>query len=165
MRKFLFVVLLGIVAAASALVVDADARDKVIAGIARASAPVEARPKIQPQLLFLVRSTLGALADANRTGNYSVFRDLAAPAFQAKHSAADLALIFTDARRRPMDLAPALMLEPEAFEATRPAAEQLQLTGGFASGTERVTFRLLFAGVGGHWRLADIGLGVDAAQR
>ncbi len=165
MRKFLFIILLGIVAAASALVVDADARDKVIAGITRVSAPTETKPKIPPQQVFLVRTSLSALADANRSGNYSVFRDLAAPSFQTKHSAADLALIFTDARRRPINLGPVLMLEPTTLDATRPTAEQLLLTGAFISGSDRIAFRLLYEGIGGHWRLADVGIAVDLEKR
>ncbi len=165
MRKFVSALLLAIVAATSAAVVDADARDKVIAGITRVAATVEAKPKAPPQHVYLVRTTLSALADANRTGNYSVFRDLAAPVFQAKHSAADLAAIFTDARRRPIDLAPALMFDPDQFEATRPTAEHLRLSGSLAGGAERVTFRLLYTSVGGHWRLADVAIGVDTETR
>ena len=55
------------------------------------------------QALYLIRSTLLTLNDANRTGNYTVLRDLASPDFQAKNSAADLSEIFTDLRRRHFD--------------------------------------------------------------
>ena len=41
------------------------------------------------QALYLIRSTLLTLNDANRSGNYTVLRDLAAPGFQARNSAAD----------------------------------------------------------------------------
>ncbi|XUJ36695.1 hypothetical protein ACQ5SK_19580 [Bradyrhizobium japonicum] len=47
------------------------------------------------QALYLIRSTLLSLNDANRTGNYTVLRDLAAPDFQARNAAADLGLNFS----------------------------------------------------------------------
>jgi len=37
-------------------------------------------------VLILVRSTLLALDHANKSGNYTVLRDIAAPAFQVKHT-------------------------------------------------------------------------------
>src|SRR5215471_18415075 len=56
------------------------------------------------QAIYLVRSTLMTLNDADRSGNYTVFRDLAAPEFQNRNSAADLAQSFGDLRRRKFDL-------------------------------------------------------------
>ena len=56
------------------------------------------------QALYLIRSTLLSLNDANRTGNYTVLRDLAAPDFQARNTAADLAQVFGDLRHRNFDL-------------------------------------------------------------
>jgi hypothetical protein len=41
------------------------------------------------QALYLIRSTLLTLNDANRSGNYTVLRDLATPDFQARNTAAD----------------------------------------------------------------------------
>ena len=166
MRRSIFISMFVITAAASAAVVDAVAGDPVIAGLARrASAPIAAapaKPRFPPQHLYLVRSTLATLADANRTGNYSVLRDTAAPAFQAKHTPADLAAVFAEARKRPIDLAPAVMLEPETFEATRPTGELLQLAGTFVSGGDRIAFRLVYAAIGGHWRLTDVAIGAEA---
>ena len=52
------------------------------------------------QALYLIQSTLLTLNDANRSGNYTVLRNLAAPDLQARNTAADLALIFSDLRRR-----------------------------------------------------------------
>lgn len=57
-------------------------------------------PVTTEQALYLIRSTLLTLNDANRSGNYTVLRDLAAPDFQARNTAADLSLSFTDLRRR-----------------------------------------------------------------
>jgi hypothetical protein len=69
---------------------------------APAAVPEPALPAIE-QVLYLIRSTLLALNDANRSGNYSVLRDLAAPDFQAHNTSADLAQIFADLRRRNFD--------------------------------------------------------------
>jgi len=52
------------------------------------------------QAVYLVRSALLTLNDANRSGNYTVLRDLASPDFQAKNTAADLTQSFADLRRR-----------------------------------------------------------------
>ncbi len=52
------------------------------------------------QALYLIRSTLITLNDANRSGNYTVLRDLASPEFQGNNTAADLSQIFADLRKR-----------------------------------------------------------------
>lgn len=67
----------------------------------------------QEQALYLVRSALITLNDANRSGNYTVLRDLAAPGFQARNSAADLAQSFSDLRSRKFDLFAAALLVPQ----------------------------------------------------
>src|SRR5882672_4896985 len=74
------------------------------AAYAQQNTPQEKQGAIQPvssnQALYLVRSTLLTLNDANHSGNYTVLHDLAAPDFQARNSAADLAQSFADLRRR-----------------------------------------------------------------
>ncbi len=65
------------------------------------------------QALYLVRSTLLTLNDANRSGNYTVLHDLAAPAFQARNTASDLAQIFADLRRRNFDLFSVALIAPQ----------------------------------------------------
>src|SRR5882724_9070208 len=87
---------------------------------AQAQAPKQQQPapKQQPQqqppapkpaqidrngVLILIRSTLLALDQANKTGNYTVLRDLGSPDFQA-NSAAQLAEIFVQQRRDNVDL-------------------------------------------------------------
>ena len=47
---------------------------------------------------ILIRRTLLTLNDANLTGNYTVFRDRAAPSFQSANNAAKLSEIFTKLR-------------------------------------------------------------------
>jgi hypothetical protein len=65
------------------------------------------------QALYLVRSTLLTINDANRSGNYTVLRDLAAPDFQARNTNADLGQIFSDLRHRNFDLYGAALLAPQ----------------------------------------------------
>jgi hypothetical protein len=66
----------------------------------KSAAQQQTMPVSTEQALYLVRSTLLTLNDANLSGNYSVLRDLAAPDFQARNTAADLAQTFSDLRRR-----------------------------------------------------------------
>jgi len=88
----------------------------VLAGVASAQTnshqPSRHRlsPSIPARRFTWVRSTLLTLNDANHSGNYTVLHDLAAPDFQAKNSAADLAQSFADLRRRNFDLFAAALL-------------------------------------------------------
>jgi hypothetical protein len=116
------------------------------------------------QALYLIRSTLLTLNDANRSGNYSVLRDLAAPDFQARYTAADLAQIFSDLRRRKFDLHGAALLAPK-FSAI-PALDQngmLRLTGFFQTHPQQTNFDLLFQLVAGEWRLDGISIATPEA--
>jgi hypothetical protein len=81
-----------------------------------ASAPASPQQQMSvstEQALYLIRSTLLTLNDANRSGNYTVLRDLAAPDFQARNTAADLAQSFSDLRRRNFDLYAAALFPPQ----------------------------------------------------
>src|SRR5262245_30879256 len=116
------------------------------------------------QELYLVRSTLLTLNDANRSGNYTVLRDLAAPDFQAKNTAADLAQSFADLRRRGFDLFACALL-PAQFT-PQPAMDsngRLRLTGFFATRPLRITFDLTFQVVNGQWRLFAIAVATPEA--
>jgi hypothetical protein len=133
---------------------------------AQQKAPVPAAAPVQPSLpvtleqaLYLIRSTLLTLNDANRTGNYTVLRDLAAPDFQARNTAADLALNFLDLRRRNFDLYGAALLAPQFTEA--PALDQrgmLRLAGYIATQPQQIKFDLVFQITAGQWRLFGIGV-------
>jgi hypothetical protein len=127
-----------------------------------APAPPATAPKSNPsisltQALYLIRSTLLTLNDANRSGNYSVLRDLAAPGFQQKNSAADLALIFSDLRRRNFDLFAVALAAPQLAAApARDHQGMLRLTGLFPTRPQQINFDLLFQDVAGQWRLFGI---------
>jgi hypothetical protein len=109
------------------------------------------------QALYLIRSTLLTLNDANRTGNYTVLRDLASPDFQSKNTAADLSDSFADLRRRHFDLFSVALAAPQL--AAAPALDgngMLRLTGFFPTRPQQINFDLLFQNVAGQWRLFGI---------
>jgi hypothetical protein len=116
------------------------------------------------QALYLVRYILLAVNDANRSGNYTVLRDLAAPDFQAKNSPADLAQIFSDLRRRNFDLFAVAILEPQ-FTAppSVDAAGKAHLTGFFPTRPLRISFDLTFEAVAGQWRLFAVSIATPNA--
>ena len=126
--------------------------------------PAESKPQGQPNLpvnldqaLYLIRATLLTLNDANRSGNYTVLRDLAAPGFQTKNSAADLSLIFADLRRRHIDLYAAALMAPQL--SSPPSLDNnrmLRLTGFFPTQPLRINFDLLFQNIDQSWRLFGI---------
>jgi len=108
-------------------------------------------------LLILLKSTLIALDQANKTGNYSVLRDLAAPGFAAANNPARLTEIFANLRRDKVDLAGVLMLEPQLT--VMPEITQngmMHFAGFFPSAPQQLNFELLYAPVEGQWRLFGI---------
>jgi hypothetical protein len=109
------------------------------------------------QSLYLIRSTLLALNDANRTGNYTVLRDLASPDFQARNSAADLSDSFSDLRRRHFDLFSVALAAPQLSAV--PALDNngmLRLVGIFPTRPSQINFDLLFQNTGKQWQLFGI---------
>jgi hypothetical protein len=116
------------------------------------------------QALYLIRSTLLTLNDANRSGNYTVLRDLAAPDFQARNTAADLAQIFTDLRRRNFDLYGAALLAPQLTAV--PALDQsgmLHLGGYVPTRPQQINFDLVFQVFNNQWRLYGISIATPEA--
>ncbi len=116
------------------------------------------------QALYLVRSTLLTLNDANHSGNYTVLHDLAAPDFQARNSAADLAQSFADLRRRNFDLFAAALLPPQfSAEPSLDANGKMRLIGFFPTRPLQISFDLTFQSVGGQWRLFGIAVATPEA--
>jgi hypothetical protein len=117
-------------------------------------------------VLILVRSTLLALDHANKTGNYTVLRDLGSPQFQS-NSDARLGEIFAQLRRDRLDLAGVADLDPQLT--LMPQIEpggMMHMRGFFPSAPTQVNFELLFAPVSGQWRLfgLSVGLGSSAPE-
>ena len=114
-------------------------------------------------LLILIRATLIALNQANVTGNYTVLRDLGAPAFKENNSADKLAQVFASIRQRKLDLTLVLLVQPKLYR--KPVITPkglLRITGFFPTDREPINFDLLFQAVEGRWRL--FGISADAAS-
>jgi hypothetical protein len=128
------------------------------------SAQQQNMPVSIEQALYLIRSTLLTLNDANRSGNYTVLRDLAAPDFQARNTAAELAQSFSDLRRRNFDLYGAALLAPQLTAV--PAVDEkgmLRLTGYIPTRPLQINFDLLFQVVAAQWRLYGIAVATPEA--
>lgn len=111
-------------------------------------------------VLMLIRSTLLALDHANRTGNYTVLRELGAPGFQV-NTAARLAEIFAKQRSDKIDLSGVAVIDPQL--SLLPQIEPsglLHMAGFFPSVPSQVNFELLFAPVEGQWRVFGVSLSV-----
>lgn len=112
-------------------------------------------------VLLLVRSTILALDQANKTGNYTVLRDLGSPAFQAANTAARLSEIFANLRGQNVDLSGVAVLEPQLTVAPVFAANgMMRMAGYFPSVAQQVNFEFLFAPTAGQWRLFGIAVGL-----
>jgi hypothetical protein len=113
-------------------------------------------------VLMLVRSSLLALDQANKTGNYTVLRDLGAPAFQV-NTAAHLAEIFAKQRNDKLDLSGVAVIDPQLTLLPQIEANgMMHMAGFFPSVPSQVNFELLFAAVDSQWRL--YGLSVTVGQ-
>lgn len=113
--------------------------------------------------LVLVRSALMALDHANKTGNYTVLRDLGAPGFQI-NSAARLAEVFAAIRNVKLDLSATTVTEPEF--SVPPQIESnglMRMAGSFPAASPQVNFEMLFAAVENQWRLFGISVTPGAA--
>ena len=114
-------------------------------------------------VIILIRSTLLALDQANKTGNYTVLRDLGSPGFQA-NTDARLAEIFASERRDKLDLSGVAVLDPQLTVLPQIEANgMMRLAGFFPSVPTQVTFELLFAPVDGQWRPFGISVGLGSS--
>ena len=100
-------------------------------------------------VLILIRQSLLALDQANKTGNYTVLRDLGSPAFQA-NSAARLSEIFAKQRNDNIDLSSVAVIDPQLTLLPQiEASGLLHMTGFFPSVPTQVNFDLAYAVVNG----------------
>lgn len=146
-------------------------------GAAKSDAPRPATPKPESSkpespkpaaidrngVLILVRGTLHALDHANKTGNYTVLRDLGSRGFQT-NTAARLAEIFADHRKDAVDLGGIAVLEPQLT--LLPQIEpngMLRMAGFFPSVPMQVNFELLFQPADRQWKLFGLSVNVVPA--
>jgi hypothetical protein len=131
------------------------------AGNAQKSAPAPKPAQIDRNgVLILVRSSLLALDHANKTGNYTVLRDIGAPGFQS-NSAARLGDIFAKLRNDNLDLSGVAVIDPQLSLLPQIEANGLmRMAGFFPSVPSQVNFDLSFAPVNGQWRLFGISVSI-----
>ena len=129
---------------------------------ARAQTPPQASAKPaqidRNGTLILIRTTLLALHEANETGNYTVLRDMSAPAFRDANTAARLAEIFVRQRAEKLDLSGVAVLDPQLT--ILPQIEPnglLHMAGFFPSVPTQVNFE-------GRWRPFGISVNVGSSS-
>jgi hypothetical protein len=107
-------------------------------------------------VLILTRSTLLALDHANKTGNYTVLRDLGSPNFQA-NSAAQLGEIFAAQRNQALDFSAIAVLEPQLtlLPQIEPSG-MLHMAGFFPSAPLQINFELMFEPVDRQWKIFGV---------
>jgi hypothetical protein len=114
-------------------------------------------PPDQLETSRLIWTTLIAVDHANRTGNYSVLRDLSAPSFRDANDAARLAVIFAKLRERDIGLDRVVLTAPVLAAAPAVLENGLyRVTGSFPFRPVGVGFDLLFQSVDGQWRLFGV---------
>jgi len=135
----------------------------LVTSAAHAQTPAQAPKPAQIDrngVLILIRSSLLALDQANKTGNYTVLREIGAPAFQT-NTAARLGEIFAKQRSDNLDLSGVAVIDPQLSLLPQiDASGLMHMTGFFPSVPTQVNFDLLFAPVSGQWRLFGISVSV-----
>lgn len=132
------------------------------------AAPARAQAPAIPDgtgILILVRTALVALNHANRTGNYTVLRDLGAPGFRGANDAARLGQIFANLRGRDLDLGPVTVIQPKLER--EPVIDErglLRVAGYFPSRPLQVNFELAWQYVDGRWLLFGIAVNPASAE-
>ena len=108
-------------------------------------------------IVIMTRTVLLGLNDAVRTGNYTVFRDVASPSFREANSVRRLRQIFSSLSAQGMDLAAVAILPFNLPQA--PAIDQnkrLHILGYFPGEPIQLNFELVFEAVANQWRLYGI---------
>ncbi len=110
-------------------------------------------------VLALVRTTLIAVDHGNKTGNYTVLRDMGAPSFREANTAGKLAAVFANLIDQRVDMLPVLVVEPAYREPARLTAQRmLYVAGRFDIRPKPVSFELLFDVSRGEWRLYGVSI-------
>jgi len=123
---------------------------------------VQPPPSLRPtpsqlELSRMIWSTVAAVDHANRSGNYSVLRDISAQPFQINYNPARLTEIFAGLRNSNIDLSTALLVPPTYYEAPQMVREDLfRVKGLFQLRPISITFDMFFQWEQGRWKLAGI---------
>jgi len=125
---------------------------------------VQPPPSIRPtpsqlELSKMIWSTVAAVDHANRSGNYSVLRDISAQGFQVNNNAAQLAQVFSGLRGLQVDLSNALLVPPTFTVAPQMIRDDIfQVQGVFQMRPISIGFDLYFQWEQGRWKLFGIDL-------
>ena len=153
----------GLVLGAASAQQNPPRRDVPLAPIAAAGRGVNLPDPVR--LDMLIRSTLIALNQANESGNYTVFRDLASSAFQGTNSAADLSELFGTLRRQRIDIMPIIFVAPKPTQPPQiDERGNLRLVGYFPTQPLQVNFDLTFQQAGADWKLYAISVAPVPAE-
>ncbi len=134
--------------------------------LSKTEPPAAPKPSLPDEfkLNMLIRTTIIAINQANKTNNYTVLRDLGSPRFKEANTPERLARIFESLRNAKFDLSPVLFFTPKLLRP--PAIEDsgmLGLTGFFDTRPQRVAFDLLFEDIKGEWQLYGINIATQQA--
>jgi hypothetical protein len=126
-----------------------------------------AKPNLVPPIelvVLMMRASLIALDQANKTNNYTVLRALSGPGLQ-KQSPEELSKTFTVLRDKQIDLSPILVTKPRmtANPAILPNG-YLHLAALFPTKPLSIACVVEMQPVGGFWRLAGININLVAAE-
>lgn len=111
------------------------------------------------ELAKLIWSTMAAVDHANTAGNYSVLRDLSAPAFQMNNDSARLAKIFETLRASNVDLSNTMLLAPTyEFAPVIMSGGILHVKGFFGLRPTAIGFDLYYQWLQGKWRLYGVSI-------
>lgn len=105
----------------------------------------------------LVKYAIIAVDQGNKTGNYSVLRELCSPNFQATTSTAGFADAFAPLRKAHIDMSGLVMKQPQMQQ---PVIEKgfLRITGFFPSAPVRINFRISYTLINGQPRIAGLAI-------
>jgi hypothetical protein len=129
-------------------------------------APAALRPvPDQLQLAKLVWSVMVAVDQANKSGNYSVLRDISSTGFQIQNDPAKLAQVFAAIRGSRIDLANALLVPPTYSVAPQQLQPDVfEVKGVFGLRPIAIAFDMYFQWERGEWRLYGVDLRPLAMQ-
>lgn len=132
---------------------------------ARGSAPsVQPPPSLRPtpsqlELSKMIWSTMAAVDHANRSGNYSVLRDISASGFQINNNPTQLAQVFAGIRNLNVDLGNTLLVPPTYTVAPQLVNETVfRVQGVFQLRPISIGFDLYYQWEQGRWKLFGIDL-------
>ncbi|MEE4539483.1 MAG: hypothetical protein V2J51_13450 [Erythrobacter sp.] len=113
----------------------------------------------QIELAKLLWSTIAAVDHANRSGNYSVLRDISAQRFQINFNPARLTEIFSGLRSLDIDLSNALLVPPTYYEApARVSNDVFRARGVFQLRPIAIGFDIYYQWEQGRWKLFGVDL-------